>query len=178
MLNVVVGPMYSGKTSSMIANIDDHITIGEVPITIQWSFDSRSGNSSNHSGEKIKSAMIRASDLSKVQHEIEQYDLICIDDAHFFSDLPTFLELNRHRKIFVYGLDTDYMQEQFKHVTDTQLIADSYVKLQGNCGVGGCANKSIYTTRRPDVSGGRLISGNSDVYTPVCLQHAKQGHVQ
>ena len=171
----MVGPMYSGKTTAMIANIDNHITNGKLPVTIQWVLDSRSDNSNNHDGEMIKSAIIRTSVLSNIQDQIEQYDPICIDDAHFFSDLPQFLALNRHKEVFVYGLDTDYMQVEFKHVTGTHLIADSYVQLQGNCGVEHCTNKSTHTVRRQGVTGGRLVSGNSDAYTPVCFYHTSKG---
>ena len=170
MINVVVGPMFSGKTTTMIKKINESILLGNRVLTIQWESDNRSGNTKNHNGLSIPGLIMKTKNLGELQKKMDKYDLICIDDAHFFTDLLDFSLFNKDKNILVCGLDTDYLQNSFTNVTELSKIADTYVKLQGVCGISSCNDPSIYTIRTKECKN-RLVPGNLDLYLPVCANH-------
>ena len=171
MIDVIVGPMYSGKTTRMIKKIEKNKSIGKNQVTIQWKCDNREGNTQNHIGVKIPPPIIKANKLCEIEN-LSSYDLICIDDAHFFADLPQFVEHNKNLNLYICGLNEDYLQQKFTNVTDLYGCANVYIKLQGICEL--CKGKSSHTIRKETKFKERILPGNSDIYIPVCEYHAIQ----
>lgn len=168
MLRVIVGPMYSGKTTELI-NSSERIT---NPLVIQWKMDNREFNDSNHNGQKIKGTIVRTSSLLDSYLDFETYQHIFIDDAHFFTDL--YICVNRlvqdGKHVLVCGLDGDYQQMPFEQLCNLVTISDTFEKYSGYCTVPACENKSSFTIRKPTIVD-RIVPGNSDIYKPVCRTH-------
>lgn len=114
-LEIVVGTMFSGKTSHMLGKIAFFADLGFKILYINIEFDDRSNNTfSTHNpflntkeyfkkGNIQKNVtMIKEKQLSSIQ--FDSYDIIIIDEAHFFDDLVEYThKLLKNKKYVIVG---------------------------------------------------------------------------
>lgn len=176
MLHVYVGPMYAGKTTKILDAIKQNET--KKVVVIQWQNDNRDFNCQNHDGDKITCPIIKTLNITSIMHTASKFDVICIDDAHFFDDLyiSAKILLQHGKELLVCGLDGDYLQSPFQNVTDLAAISTRFEKLNGYCSVPDCGNPSIFTIRKSGITE-RILPGNDDIYKPVCREHFKQNNL-
>ncbi len=167
-LHVYLGPMYAGKTSHLIRNIDDR--------TIVLDFTEENGCHNGHliSHDNVKSRCIKLNRLCNlfITTDIDMIDSfrdakkLLINEAQFFPDLLEFVKMieNYSLKVEVFGLDGDFERKSFGQILDIIPYCDSVVKLKGKCHT--CNELSLFSKR---------ITGNKEqylvdetAYRPVC----------
>lgn len=172
-LEIVLGPMFAGKTSKLIRTYN-HLQKSENVVAVNHTIDVRYGNNVISSHDNIKIPCLMIDDLFDAwfnsrninYDELRKNEYIFINEAQFFSDLYYTVSdmLNNNKKVFLYGLDGDFKQEKFGEILDLIPLCDSIEKLNSRCIK--CGGKSIFTNRITNNK--EQISVGVDTYIPVC----------
>tara|TARA_X000000950_G_C13485683_1_gene485640 strand:- start:15 stop:554 length:540 start_codon:yes stop_codon:yes gene_type:complete len=165
-LKVILGPMFSGKTTALM-DIYEKVNKQRV-IVINHAFDNRYDINylCNHNGRKIQCEKVN--DLFEFcKKNKNEYDIFLINEGQFFENLyKTVLMLveNENKHVVVCGLDGDYQRKPMGEIINLIPISDEIVKLKSNC---RCGNKAIFTSRMINEKKQMLVGG-SDMYEPLC----------
>ncbi|KAL5581714.1 hypothetical protein UlMin_014156 [Ulmus minor] len=181
-VHVIVGPMFAGKTTSLLRRIRAESSNGRNVAMIKSSKDDRYAIDSvvTHDGAKFPCSVLQ--DLLSFRQKFgedayEKLDVIGIDEAQFFDDLYDFCckaaDLDG-KTIILAGLDGDYLRRSFGSVLDVIPLADTVTKLTARCEL--CGKRAFFTLRKSGDTRTELIGG-SDLYMPVCRQHYVNGQV-
>ena len=186
-LDIIIGTMFSGKTSYMLSKISIFSDLGFKILYININFDTRSESEfSTHNpfinqGEFKKNINVKKN-LTMLKCEVRlesidfiDYDIILIDEAHFFEDLVPFTQLLlKHKKyIIISSLSADFKGENFGHITELIPICDEIHKLHTYCGI--CAkdkkcNPAIFS-KKIIIDDSIISIGGIEKYIPVCRKH-------
>ena len=177
-LNIIIGCMFSGKTSELIAVDKKWSAIGKTVLSINYAKDVRYGNDSNmysHSLDKTKCIMVmRLEDVP--ENLIRTANIILINEAQFFKDLVFYCkywcdDLKKH--ITVSGLDGDFERKPFGHILELIPLSNSVIKLNAYCVMcDNCDNlprDAIFTHRLTQEKEQEII-GNKN-YVALCRYH-------
>jgi thymidine kinase len=177
-LEIILGPMYSGKTSRLV-EIYKQCKFCDIPVVvINHSIDTRyeSGEIEDvlSTHDKVKIPCIKTNCLldlyadTSINDAVQFSDVILVNEGQFFSDLVAFVEcmLTENKKIYVCGLDGDFERNKFGEILDLIPLCDKVTKLTSLCsicknGVLGIFSKRLTKEKEQTVVG-------SDNYIPVC----------
>lgn len=196
-LEIIIGTMFSGKTSYLLHKISQMIELDLRVLYINIDLDNRSDKKySTHNvflditdckkKDKIERnlTMIKVGNLMHVLPEtFLKYDVIMIDEAHFFKELVDFTKilLENKKNIFIGSLIADYMGNKFGNALELIPICNNIVKLDSYCIE--CSKKKIYnkavfskkivakSTEGAYGTEGIVDIGGCDKYIPVCREH-------
>jgi len=174
MLTVILGPMFSGKTSFLINLYKNNLKNNKNTLVINHVLDNRYGNNgmSNHNKETIDCIkMENLKDIYMILNNPKnpRYNTILINEGQFFKDLynVVYTLLLSNYNIYVCGLNCDSNMEKFGTILDIIPLADDILKLKSVCKLCG---KSGSFTKRLINSKEKIIIGHSDIYIPVCRE--------
>lgn len=171
-LELIIGPMYSGKTSKLLDYYKHALIMKLDVIVINHSLDNRYGVNiiSNHDLEKYN--CITCKSLKDLNFdELLKYKIFIINEGQFFDkdDINIILELvDKHKKnVFISGLDGDYNRAKFTNNMMLDLIpyCDKIMKLNSICGF--CRKNMAPFTKRIIENTNQIVVG-TDIYKPVC----------
>lgn len=175
-LEIIIGPMFSGKTKSLI-NTYNHLCKTENVIAINHEIDKRYSSTMISSHDKDMIPCIMMNDIydewfnenSTHYNCLHEKDLILINEGQFFLRLyPTVLDMLYHgKKVFIYSLDGDYKQEKFGEVLDLIPFCDYIEKRKSVCVK--CNGHAIFTHRKTKDKS-QVLVGTSDEYEPLCRE--------
>lgn len=188
-LDLILGTMFSGKTTHILSEIAKIAELNYSILYINIEFDNRSENifsTHNPFFEKHKDFVKNESILKNVQMIkvkklsdviINDKDVVIIDESHFFEDLVEFvnkcLDLNKY--VIVAGLIADFKGNKFGKTLDLIPICTNVKRLHAYCAE--CAKDkkcSIATFSKRIVKCKKSIDiGGSEKYIPVCRLHFK-----
>lgn len=183
-LRVYTGPMFAGKTSALIAELESTLEDNKKVLVIKPIIDNRFSESDivSHDGvslqEKTGHSVLRLGihdvpDLSL----IKDVDVILIDEAQFFTKLcdtmvSTYLESGIN--VIAVGLDLDSSGRPFKGMSYLLALANAVYKLTGICSI--CGNEATRTFRKlSSNSFEQILIGGAETYEPRCLNHWAEG---
>jgi thymidine kinase len=187
-LTLIMGPMFSGKTSAVMESITRHRYAGINALVIKYKGDNRYGEGSHiqthagsrhgeHAGtEKLSPLHIRAVErLSQVVLPECEKLVIGIDEGQFYPDLREGVAawLAAGHTIFIAALDGDYQQQMFQPVVSVLPLATHITKLHAVCMKCRSADGSPVPapfTRRTCAGGAQKLIGGEDVYQAVCAR--------
>jgi thymidine kinase len=169
-LEIIMGSMFSGKSSEMIRRLKRFQVINKKILVINSSKDTRSDCNVIQTHDLQTFTCIKVDALSEV--EIDGYDIIAVDEAQFFKNLRLFVEmaLAEDKYILLAGLDGDFQQNVFGEMWTVMPLADTIVKLRALCMTCLDGTKGPFTKRITCESQQELI-GDSDHYQAVCRKH-------
>lgn len=179
-LSIIMGNMFSGKTSELIRRLKRFKTIGKNIIVISSVKDTRSSDEVLKTHDNVKFNCHKIDDLFDIIYidEFTEADIIAIDEVQFFSRLKTFVEnvLLMNKTIILAGLDSDSSQQKFGEILDCIPYASEVVKLSALCMV--CKNGTLgpFTRRNIDHKPVEFIGGD-DIYSAVCREHINVNHI-
>ncbi|HEY4941493.1 MAG TPA: hypothetical protein VII56_08695 [Rhizomicrobium sp.] len=191
-LEVIVGPMFSGKTELLIARLHRVLYAKKRLRIIKPARDTRTqgfiaARAVNPDGttevtDKLSATMVRnEEDFARVVG-LGDFDVLAVDEAQFFPlDEPlrdalgwfgrALRDLMRerrdsHLRIIVAGLDMDFAENPFGPIPGLLAIADSVEKLTGVCMV--CGSDSGYISHRIVPGEQQLVVGDAGEYQVRC----------
>lgn len=185
-LDIIMGTMFSGKTSYLLNKISLFIELNLKVLYINIDFDDRSeieysthnpflNNLDFKKRDKINEnlTMIKSRDLSNIS--IDTYDIIMIDEGHFFDDIIKFTKklLENKKHIIIATLIADFKGNKFGKVLDLIPICDEIIKLESyciECSKQKKINKAIFS-KRITKNKESIDIGGSDKYIAVCREH-------
>ena len=179
-IELIIGPMFSEKTTEMISRIRRASVADEYAVVIKWEKDTRyetgatiashadirqSSTKGSSSGAPIR--VVIAKTLADVVLD-EKEVVIGIDEGQFYPDLVEQCEkwARGGRRVIVAALDGDFMRRPFGHVCDLIPLCEVVEKRRGVCMECRSAD-SAFTQRFGD--GTAIVQeGGSESYRSVC----------
>lgn len=175
-MELIFGPMFSGKSTELIRRCQRLQSIGKKVIIINSTKDTRCGDmiQTHDKKEMIALKLDKLIDLVD-KKEFNEIEVIAIDEAQFFEDLLDMAKkftFDYDKEVIICGLDGDFNQHKFGQIIDLIPLSTKVDKLSGYCGL--CNNKTEgqFTIRTTDNNSQELI-GDSDIYICVCKNHLK-----
>ena len=189
-LEVIAGPMFSGKSEELIKNIRKYLIAKKKVQVFKHGFDNRYGRECISSHNKSKIEAFIAMNTSDIINELkEDTDIIAIDEVQFFDekiiDLCNNLADEKH--VIVAGLNLNFLGQPFKFhksektMADLMVFADKITKLfavctykEGGkiCGRPASRTQRIIDSKNPDAAK-QLLVGGSESYEARCRYHHK-----
>jgi len=171
MIKVIVGPMFSGKSTTLINCIkerplSDYVSFKPLRDTRQMGIHSRD------SGDLPAINLMSITDIYKHISKVKR-KLILIDEIHMFEDdaYKTLFDLHKnYHDIICCGLNMSIAGVPIQTTANVLAIATDIVKLTAKCSV--CEAPAEYTFKTQDT---HEIIGDSDLYEARCLKHAEAG---
>lgn len=169
-LHLILGPMFSGKTTEIIRLYNNYSKIDKRILVINYKEDNRYHDTLLSTHDKI---MIPSVNLFKLEEladeEINTYDVILINEGQFFTDLVTqvlkYIE-KMNKIVYVCGLDGDFRRKKFGSILDLIPYCNEITKLKAFCAI--CKNgKPGLFSKRIIQDETQIVIGN-DIYIPVC----------
>ena len=148
MLELILGPMFSGKTTTLLTR-----KVGKTLI-INHSFDTRGDGVKTHDG--VEEAAMKCSVLPNVS----DYDTVLIDEAQFFDSLDGIEDIAPN--VVVAGLSGDYLRKPFGKILELIPKADKVTFLSAVC---GCGAPAPFTKR---ISNEEYLISVESIYQPKC----------
>lgn len=172
MIEVITGPMFSGKTKTLIYKIELAKEAGLSVIVFKPRIESRNQYEdyaiATHDLTNTYKAKVVDNGLHMLR-EMPGYDLIAIDEAQFFDPL-LYVSIQAMRSlnkwIIVVGLDMDFKGEPFPAMANIMAIANKVNKLESVCDF--CKKPAQFSYRKTTDSDTVLIGG-ADHYSAKCL---------
>ena len=174
---LVTGPMYSGKSSTLLRYVERTEAIYQKAIVISPRVDTRSDTGLVcHSGKRrdaMKLDSLLSLDCS--DQSFLSSHLIAIDEAQFFEadDLMQFVRLaveTHNKTVVVAGLDNDYKRHPFRSILQLFPFSDEIIKLSALCSICKDTTHALFTLRTPADTSDILV-GSTDHYQSVCRYH-------
>jgi thymidine kinase len=177
-IELIIGCMYSGKTTEVIRQIKRYTTLNKKIIVFTHSSDNRyseSGNIATHNREVMTAVPLTTlSDMSDIiRKQFEESEVVFIEEGQFFSDLFEFcIECaNKFNKnVIVSGLDGDFQLKPFEQIVKLIPNAEKVTKLTALCKQCGDGTEACFSKRIIESSARELV-GSVGVYEAVCRQH-------
>lgn len=173
-LSIIMGNMFSGKTSELIRRLKRLKIIGKKIMVVNSAKDTRSLDEVLKTHDNVKFdcfKVLHLPDLEK-NEAFENADIIAIDEAQFFVGLKVFVEkcLKLGKSVILAGLDGDSFQRKFGELLDCIPLASEVSKLSALCMCCNDGTPGPFTKRIVDNMELELIGG-SDMYIAVCGEH-------
>jgi len=173
-LSIIMGNMFSGKTSELIRRLKRLKVIGKKILVINSAKDTRSPDEVLKTHDNVKFKCLKVYDLFDVVNtrEFEEADIVAIDEAQFFPRLKKFVEciLSVNKSVIMAGLDADSFQCKFGELIDCIPLACEVTKLSALCMRCNNGTPGPFTKRTVEDRTLELIGG-SDMYIAVCRDH-------
>jgi thymidine kinase len=184
-LEIVFGPMFSGKSTELLRRIRRRIrrhgpetnscVIVKYKLDLRYSDDFSTHDMSTHPAISCDKNLFAIAEL------LSSYSVIGIDEGQFFVDIVPFVTemLKQGKTIIISALDGDYQQNEFGNVSKLIPLCDSVKKLNAVCDI--CSADAPFTWRTAKDDDLEVIGG-ADKYVAVCrtclsdLQSIKSYH--
>lgn len=168
---IIIGPMYSGKTTELYRRIHRYKSIDKKVCIINHCLDTRAEGISTHGGMEYPAIKIDSLMTFLGTVCFKDIEIIGIDEAQFFTDLKEFiLACEKYNKIvIVAGLDGTFTREPFGEILNTIPLCNKLDKLSALCMLSNDGTPAHFTKRIVDDN--NVISiGSTDKYKAVCRE--------
>lgn len=175
-LDIVVGPMFSGKSTHALSHVRRIRAIGEKVLIIKPNIDKRYSQDDvliTHDKEQIPCTVWDVNRSLNFVDSFYQYKHIVIEEAQFFKGLKAFVLYAMkacNRNILIVGLDGDARQEPFGELLECIPFATNVTKLHAFCMKCKDGTLAPFTVKKNN-NGPQIDVGGADMYMPVCLKH-------
>jgi thymidine kinase len=173
LLEVISGPMFSGKTEELLRRIRRAEIARQKIQVFKPALDNRYGQGEivSHIGKTIDA--IPVEDAFQILRKIfPDTQVVAIDEVQFFDESIIGISsslVNRGIRVILAGLDQDHLGRPFGAIPHLLAIADRVDKMQAICTVcGGPATKSL---RKSPEKSGKILIGEKDLYEARCRAH-------
>ena len=142
-------------------------------LVLKHSHDARYGQEDDvitHDQRRIPCRRIQS--FNDVHDELLwQFDIVLVDEAHFFTGLVAFARrvVDDHRKTLVLaGLDGDSARKPFGELLDCVPMADVLERLSALCRRCADGTPGLFTFRHQGPHDQQVLVGGADRYEPLC----------
>ena len=169
-LELILGPMFSGKTSELLKIYSRYKVCGSKILVINYKEDIRYSNNSlsTHDGSSIPCTFVEIlSDIEKIV--LDESEIILINEGQFFVDIIEWVKYAVdicNKSVYICGLDSDFERNKFGLLLDLIPYCDKVKKLKAIC-VNCKTNYAIFTHRLGNEKKQKIIGGTSS-YISLC----------
>ncbi len=174
-IEVIFGPMFSGKTTYLINRVKQLESEGKKVKVFKPVVDDRYGETIICTHDKVSFTAYNIKDMEEAK--AGDCDVVVVDEYFFFKDAllnycKKWKEEGRH--VIIAGLDLNYLGNPIRFVDsrknseDLKMIADEIHFLKSKCAV--CGGDASMTERFAKSDEEKLVGG-AEAYRPVCKKH-------
>lgn len=183
---LIMGPMFSGKTTLLLEKLSELDDMGFKVMYINHSLDNRSQEVFSTHSSRMKNSRFYFTQRSvsnlfhtEIMHQLDNFDVIGIDEAQFFNeDIIKFCEWiveTKEKYLIVSGLIADVKRKKFGYIWDLIPYCDELHKLHSYCF--DCLKKkeikpANFTILNKEIQennkNNQVHVGGSNVYKTVC----------
>lgn len=167
-IQVICGPMFSGKTKTLIKAINAYKTDGKKVVVFKPKMDDRYSDEAIVSHDKDESSAVNVTKPVEILDLFHNADVVAIDEVQFFDDSIVSVcdvIVGQGKSIILAGLDMDYRSNPFGSMPHLMAMADEVIKLNSVCTF--CSGKARHS-HRVSKEGGIVVLGEKDKYVPLC----------
>lgn len=136
-LNLILGCMFSGKTSELISRYNRYTIGNKKCIMIKYKNDTRYDDKMIVTHDNIKVDAVVCDKLVEVDdlHIVSDYDVICVDEVQFYTDAPVYIEkwANLGKIVEACGLNGTYDRKPFPVISNLIPMAENISFLTAIC---------------------------------------------
>ncbi len=176
-LEIIIGPMFSGKTTELMRRVKRHMVINNKILIINSIKDTRCDSEIKSHDNSVLNAikLEKLYDLQKNKEvDLKSYNVVAIDESQFFGDLVNFVTdvlLQVYKMhVIVTGLNGDSNQNLFGQTILLITHADRIDLLSGLCTICGDGTPGCFSKRIIEDSSQTLVGGKES-YKCVCRRH-------
>lgn len=167
-LEIILGPMFSGKTTRIIERYKNFIRNNLAAVAINFADDTRYHDTMLSTHDKEMIPCIQCMQLYEILETdvIANYTHILINEGQFFKDVyeTTMILVEKFKKhVTICGLDGDFKRVKFGKILDLIPFCDKVVKLSALC---DCGHPAIFSHRITNETS-QIVIGSSN-YKPLC----------
>jgi thymidine kinase len=177
-IEIITGPMFSGKSAHLIFKVSQVQAVGRKTqiFTPAQPTHTDVDEISSRVGLSLKASTIQETSqiLEILDPEIE---IIVLDEGHFFDDSIArvcSILAKQGKQVWVAGVDMDFRGEPFGSMAHLMAVADSVTKLTALCAICGlpaCLTQRIVDGKPAKYTDPILVPGNMVIYEPRCRSH-------
>ena len=162
-LNLILGPMFSSKTTTLISRYHKYIIGGKKCLMIKLKSDTRYDHKFVVTHSNIKVSAIPCEKLEELDHLVNNYDVICIDEIQFYPDAPFYCDewANRGLIVEACGLNGTFERKPFPIISKLIPLCENITFLEAVCKDNG--KKGVFTYRTINDNTLKVIGG-SNIY--------------
>ena len=184
-LELIIGPMYSGKTSKLL-EIYKQCKFCDISVcVINHSFDNRYHDSMLSTHDKVMIPCLLVDNLSNLWFNNGEIDLvkftdnsghklirasqvILINEGQFFNNLYSVVNdmLKNDKVVYICGLDGDFERKKFGEILDLIPLCDKVNKLTSLCSICKDGTPALFSMRTTNEKEQTVIGSKN--YLPVC----------
>ena len=167
-LELILGPMFSGKTTRLIEQYHLYTTRNMNVIAINFADDTRYHDTMLSTHDNVMIPCVQCHNLNEIidNDNIKNSSVILINEGQFFQDIfEIVVNWVEHQKkhVIICGLDGDFKRIKFGKLCDLIPFCDSIVKLHAKC---KCGQNAIFSHRVTNEVA-QVVIGSSN-YIPLC----------
>jgi thymidine kinase len=171
-LEIILGCMYSGKSSKLI-NIYKQCKFCNINVlVINHSLDTRYDDKMLSTHDKQMIPCVQATRIADTKwNEMgSSVSTILINEAQFFDDLydEVLAMLKEKKHVYICGLDGDFERNKFGQTLDLIPHCDKVTKLTSLCGICKNGTSALFSLRITEDKTQTLVG--TDNYIPVCRE--------
>jgi thymidine kinase len=168
-LKLILGCMYSGKTTEILRIVNSLKHINESPLIIKPKIDDRYSKDKISTHNKLEYECQTIENLTDFKNPFH-VKYIIIEEAQFFNDLLLFVidqvEV-KGKHVIVVGLDGDSNRENFGEIHKLIPLCDEIVKLKAFCSICKNGTPGIFS-KRISKKKDKILVGSDGDYIAVC----------
>lgn len=173
-LEIIYGPMFSGKSTELIRRIRISRAINKKVLVVKPIIDDRymTDRIVSHNFDSEECKVVKK--LCELDNEINNYDFIIIDEGQFFPDLKeVVIKWVEDYKLYVVvsGLDGDYKRNPIGSILELAPYADKFYKQTSYCKICCDGTEAIFSFKINIDNQEQIDIGSEDKYKPVCRKH-------
>jgi thymidine kinase len=168
-LELIVGPMFSGKTTRLIEIYNKYNRTNKNVVAINYSKDTRYHNTMLSTHDKVMIPCIFSEKLFELDdnEDVKNSDVILINEGQFFEDIFEYtckLVEKYNKRVYICGLDGDFERNKFGKLLDLIPLCDNITKLRSNCS--NCNSEALFSHRVSNEK--QQVVVGVDNYVPLC----------
>lgn len=164
-LVLILGCMFSGKTTELLRRVDKLVAIGKKVLVIHSPLDTRV------EGDLVKThngtSKIAATLTSLKDAPYKDYDAIAIDEGQFFDDILDIIPHLDSTLILIAGLNGSFNRKNIGHLHKLIPHADDIIFKKAYCASCKDITPAVFSKRLSD-STEEIEVGAADKYMAVC----------
>jgi thymidine kinase len=180
-IELIIGCMYSGKTTEIIRQIKRYKSLNKNIIVITHISDNRyydSSNISTHNRENMKAiSLTNLKDIYNIHNPDDngftKSEVVFIEEGQFFPDLYEFViecANLRDKNVIISGLDGDFQLKAFEQIIQLIPNSEKVTKLTALCKQCGDGTEACFS-KRIVKNNIRELVGSDGIYEAVCRKH-------
>jgi thymidine kinase len=176
-LNLILGPMFSGKSTRLIQYIRKYKTLGYSIFCAKPSIDNRydENHICTHNLEKESCSTFDIDKLDKIfdNQEYQAAKVIMIEEGQFFKNIYTISKRmldEDHKIIYISALNGDSNRELFGEIYKLLPLASNIKFLKALCMDCKDGSLAMYSKRNSEIKD-QIVVASGDVYKAVCYYH-------